>query len=118
MRIFRVRRVSWFVIGPAVLLAIAFCMWMYSKDSRALTDLTAEELRLRMVITQNQQQEQSLRIRIDSVGTSAQLETEARKQDFMKPGEMRFEVANPELLDKYTESEWEILMAERKLGQF
>lgn len=118
MRRFANRRVSWLFIGCVALVAVLFGWWMFAQDNRTLSDLAAEELRLKVVVSQNQQQEQNLQMRMDSVGTSAQLETEARKQDFMKPGELRFEVVNPENLDKYTTSEWEILMAERMLGQF
>ena len=84
----------------------------------ALRGLKAEAGDLRVEISENQEETESLRDKMDNVGTTAQLETEARKQDFIKSGELLFEVVNEELLKNYTEEEWTILMEERKLGQF
>ncbi len=114
----KIRRVSWVILIPALFLAVLACFMIYHQDSRALKALADEELRLKMVVSQNQQEEQSLRQQIENVSTSAQMEALARQQDFMKEGELRFEVVDPDLLDMYTEEEWEIMMMERKLCQF
>ena len=50
---------------------------------------------------------------IERVGTDADIEEKARAQyGFMKDGELRFEVNNPEMLDAYTEEEKLILSQE------
>ena len=47
------------------------------------------------------------------VGSSSYIESRARTDyAFLKPGEIRFEVVNPDALEGYTEEEMKILMQE------
>ena len=47
------------------------------------------------------------------MGTSSYIESRAREDyAFLKPGELRFEVINPEVLEGYTREELQILMDE------
>ena len=50
---------------------------------------------------------------LELVGTNGFIESSARRDlNYIKPGEMRFEFANPEALYAYTAEELEILMEE------
>lgn len=118
MRDWKLKRVSWFVIVPVLLVAVLVCVVCYQRDNASLRGLNAQAGELRVQISENQAETESLREQMENLGTTAQLETEARKQDFIKSGELLFEVVNEELLDNYTKEEWTILMEERKLGQF
>lgn len=118
MRDWKLKRVSWFVIVPVLLAAVLICVACYQRDNASLRGLKVEAGELRVEISENQEETENLRDKMDNLGTTAQLETEARKQDFIKSGELLFEVVNEELLKNYTEEEWTILMEERKLGQF
>ena len=47
------------------------------------------------------------------MGSSSYIESRARTDyAFLKPGEIRFEVVNPDALEGYTEEEMKILMQE------
>ena len=47
------------------------------------------------------------------VGTEGYVENEAReKYDYIKSGELRFEFADPQKLQNYTEDEWQIIVDE------
>ena len=57
----------------------------------------------------------ALYAKLQQVGSSSYIENVARQYySFLKPGELRFEISNPEDLNGYTEDEIRILQQERK----
>ena len=55
----------------------------------------------------------ALRNELARVGTDGYVENEARtRYDYVRMGEIRFEFSDPDKLDNYTETEWNIIMDE------
>jgi DNA-binding response OmpR family regulator len=72
-------------------------------------------LRVRHAIelTRLQNNQVALTTELSQVGSTSYIESRARTDySFLKPGELRFEIVNPECLEGYTEAELRILMQE------
>ncbi len=55
----------------------------------------------------------ALKNELARVGTDGYVENEARERyEYVREGEVRFEFADPDKLDNYTEDEWNIIMEE------
>ena len=73
---------------------------------------------MRVQLTMSQSEEASLRVKLNNVGSTSSMDSEARAMSFVRPGEIRFQIVDAELLDKYTEKEWQALMEARALGRY
>lgn len=113
----KLKRVSWFVVLPLLVVAVVVCLGCYQQDNAQLASMGREAAQLQDERSVYQSKTEKRRTEMKNVGTTAQLESEARKQNFIKEGELLFEVVNTDLLDNYTEEEWNILMEERTLNQ-
>lgn len=111
------RRIRWFWIVIALGVMIVLFGAGLSGNRKMKEQFAEEELSLKLQLSASQKAEAELRLRLQNVGTSGQVDTDARAQSFVKPDEMRFEIMDAELLDNYTEAEWKILMEERISGQ-
>lgn len=72
-----------------------------------------QEAALQQTLNRLQNDQLELTGQIKQVGTTSYIETRAREDyAFLKPGELRFEIVNPEVLEGYTTEELQILMDE------
>ena len=101
------------VIGMLVVIVLLFGVLMvHAGRSRSEAEEQAAALQQSLVRLQNEK----LRLEetLSQAGTSSYVETIARTEyAYLKEGELRFEVVNPESLDAYTEAEMRILMEEK-----
>ena len=73
----------------------------------------AQEASLQAAFARLQKSQLELTTELAQVGSSSYIESRARTDyAFLKPGEIRFEVVNPDALEGYTEEEMKILMQE------
>ena len=73
----------------------------------------AQEASLQATFARLQKSQLELTTELAQVGSSSYIESRARTDyAFLKPGEIRFEVVNPDALEGYTEEELKILMQE------
>lgn len=117
MKPWKLKRISWFVVLPLLAVAVVVCLGCYHQDNAQLASMSLQAAQLQDERSAYQSKTEKRRTEMKNVGTTAQLESEARKQNFIKEGELLFEVVNTELLDNYTEEEWNALMEERTLNQ-
>ena len=97
------------------LLCLAFFLVMrgVNSDRAGMEDARAQASR-ELVLTQDEYN--ALSAELAQVGSSSYIENVARQYySFLKPGELRFEISNPEDLNGYTDEEMKILQQERRL---
>ena len=105
----------WVALIAAVVLLLtlfAYGLWRNDRDLRQAMD---EEEARQIQLTSLQAELDSLKVRYREVDTSdsSYIESRARAElGYLKPGEIRFQVTNPDLLDSYTDEEWQIRLAE------
>ena len=114
----RSHRISWFTIGLVLVAVIALVGWRITDDNRALQRLTEEASSLQQDVFDRKIELDDLRGRLEKVGSAEQLESNARELDFISPGEIRYEITNPELLKYYTEEECMEYLKQVQLGRF
>lgn len=95
-----------------VLLTFTLAMRGISRDRAAILDLQMQTSR-ELILAQEAYN--ALAAELQQVGSSSYIENVARQHyAFLKPGELRFEISNPEDLNGYTYEEMQILQKERK----
>lgn len=105
--------VSWramVVFCAVIVIAFAFAFYSNDKDLRTAEEQAAA---LQENLTRLQNDQLELTDQLKQVGTSSYIEHRAREDyAFLKPGELRFEIINPDVLEGYTKEELQILMDE------
>lgn len=100
-----------FALVCAVLLALFG--WAFWRNRQDLQEVNNQEATLQRTLTRLQNDQIALTSELAQVGSSSYIENRARTDySFLKPGELRFEIVNPECLEGYTETELRILMQE------
>ena len=90
-----------------------------SQLASSLEEVRAREASLQVSLTRLQRTQSGLQADLELVGTSGYIETRARTDySFLKPGELRFEIVNPDCLEGYTEAEMKILMQEIQVNVY
>ena len=113
----RTGAVSWLVVIPVVLAMIALFAYGIHRNGEDLRQAHSDELLRQYSLSRKEEELQTLKAELRDVGSMGYIETRARAElSYLKPGEVRFEITNPELLDSYTESEWQILLDEMAMG--
>lgn len=98
------------LICAVVLIGFAWAFWGNYQDVRAAE---ARQAALQQSITRLQAEQNNLTRELEQVGSVGYLENRAREDyAFIKPGELRFEVINPDDLKGYTKEELQIVMDE------
>lgn len=99
------------VLGAALIIGLfAWLFWCNHADMEATL---ARESALQQTITRLQNDQIAITSELEQVNTTGYIESRARADySYMKPGELRFEVVNPDCLKGYTEAELQILMEE------
>lgn len=96
-----------------ILLAFTLAMRGIQRDKAAIVDQQTQASR-ELILAQDAYN--ALTVELQQVGSSSYIENVARQYySFLKPGELRFEISNPEDLNGYTYEEIQILQQERKL---
>ena len=100
------------VLGLLAVILLVFGVLLI-QAARGRSDAEARESALSQSIVRLQNEQISLNGQLQQVGTSGYVETIARTEyAYLKEGEIRFEIINPEILDAYTEEEMQILIEE------
>ena len=87
--------------------------WAFWRNRQDLAAVQAQEASLQASFARLQKSQLELTTELAQVGSSSYIESRARTDyAFLKPGEIRFEVVNPDALEGYTEAEMKILMQE------
>lgn len=87
----------------AFFLACGLIVYFYSLGredmDRQMQALDQEKSQYQTLLIQAQKEKQAVELEITQAGTDAYIENKARTQyGFLKPGEIRFEITNPEVL--------------------
>lgn len=119
MQRLKLKRISWVVLVPVLVLALALFTVQYVRGEKQLSAYRDTEMKLKEQLSSAEESEAALHAKLANVSDPNTVDAATRAAyDFIKPGELRFEIENSEWLDNYTEQEWQILMDERKLGQY
>ena len=96
-----------------MLLAFTLAMRGIHRDKAVILDQQTQVSRELLLA---QEAYNALTAELQQVGSSSYIENVARQYyAFLKPGELRFEISNPEDLSGYTYEEMQILQQERKI---
>jgi len=100
------------VIVVAVVLVVAFGAVIISGE-RELGALQAQAVTSHQDLILAQSAITELNVELKQVGSTSYVENAARKYySYLKPGELRFEISNPDCLKGYTEQEMQLRVAE------
>ncbi|MBQ8556819.1 MAG: septum formation initiator family protein [Clostridia bacterium] len=106
--------ISWRLL--ALMLAVLLVIFgvMMHMSQKELASLRAQDAALQMQLSSMEMTYSDLKAELRWVGSDSYVENEAReKYDFIKEGELCFEVTNPQALDGYTQEEWQIILDEK-----
>ena len=96
-----------------ILLLFSLAMHSIRQDRAAMLDRQTQASR-ELILAQDAYN--ALTVELQQVGSSSYIENVARQYySFLKPGELRFEISNPENLYGYTDEEMKILQQEIKI---
>ena len=105
--------ISWRAMAVFCALIVAAFGFAFWNNRQAYDQAAAQETALQQTLTRLQNDQLSLTGQIKEIGTGSYIESKARSDyAFLKPGELRFEIVNPEVLEGYTRDEMQILMDE------
>ena len=100
------------VAGLLAVIVLLFGVLMI-RATRDRSDAESQVTALQQSLVRLQNEQLSLKETLSQAGTSSYVETVARTEyAYLKEGELRFEVVNPDSLDAYTEAEMRILIDE------
>lgn len=108
--------VRWYIAALLLALMVLLFGTVLAHNHREMQSLLAEEQRLRTEIAKAGEHERTLRLQLNGASGGSTAASDARAMSFVLPDEVCFQVTNPDLLDMYTEGEWQILQEERQLG--
>ena len=105
--------VSWQAFALVCVLMISMFAYGMGRNGVDLREAKAKEATLQYSLTQLEQRKLALQNAIDNVGTDSYVEATAREVlDYMKPGELRFEIVNSEMLRNYLPEESQVITEE------
>lgn len=105
--------IRWQAVALICVLILAAFAWAFWGNRQDMQATQAREAALQRTLTRLQNEQLSLTAELEQVGTSNYIENRARTDySYLKPGELRFEVVNPEALEGYTAEEMQILLEE------
>lgn len=100
------------VIAAAVALVVAFGVVVISGE-RELGALQQQAVSSHQDLILAQETITALNLELKQVGSNSYVENAARKYySYLKPGELRFEISNPDCLKGYTEQEMQLRVSE------
>lgn len=105
--------IRWQAFALVCVLFVALFGWMFWRNHQDLNEVTNRQAALQRTLTRLQNDQIDLTTELAQVGSTSYIENRARTDySFLKPGELRFEIVNPDCLEGYTETELRILMQE------
>lgn len=105
--------IRWKAMIVFCVLIVAVFGFAFHANTVDMRTAQEQEAALQQTLNRLQNDQLTLTGQIKQVGTSSYIETRAREDyAFLKPGELRFEIVNPEVLEGYTTEELQILMDE------
>lgn len=105
-------RWPWLLLTVVVLIGL-LVVCVVSGENRLEAIRQQEDASIRRV-AQAQQELEKLQDELEMMNMPEYIKTLAREYDYIMPGELRFEITNPELLSNYTEEELQVYMDEKK----
>lgn len=112
----RDKTIKWYMALLFLFLVVILFATLLSSNARKLEQLRGEEASLRLHLSQTAESERTLRLQLSGSSSGSAMADQARAMSFVLPDEVCFEILDADLLDKYTEEEWAVLMEERNLG--
>jgi len=105
--------IRWQALVLVGLVIIGAFVWAFSVNRQDLQETETREASLQRTLARLQNNQLTLTAELRQIGSNSYIENRARTDfAFLKPGELRFEVVNPEALEGYTAEEMQILMEE------
>lgn len=105
--------IRWQALVLVCAVIVGAFVWAFSVNRQDLRETESREAMLQRSLTRLQAEQISLTAELRQIGSSSYIENRARTDyAFLKPGELRFEIVNPEALEGYTAEEMQILMEE------
>ena len=105
--------IRWRAMAVVCAVLVAAFGWAFWRNRQDLAAVQAQEASLQASFARLQKSQLELTTELAQVGSSSYIESRAHTDyAFLKPGEIRFEVVNPDALEGYTEEELKILMQE------
>ncbi len=105
--------VRWQALALVCVVILALFGWAFWRNQQDLQEASNQQSALQRTLTRLQNDQVALTTELSQVGSTSYIESRARTDySFLKPGELRFEIVNPECLEGYTEAELRILMQE------
>lgn len=93
------RRISYLAFFLACGLLVYFFFLGQSAINEKREELLKEQSQYQALLNQTRKENKEVRLEVQMAGTDAYLENMARTQyGYLKPGEIRFEILNPEVL--------------------
>ncbi len=111
-------QIRWLPVIAAAAVMLTLFAWGMARNAADIREASRREADLQVERLDREEALSTLKAKAQDVGSTRYVETRARSElGYLKPGEIRFVVTNPELLDSYTEEEWQIRFAEMALEE-
>ena len=109
--------INWpaFALVTVFLIGLFIGLHVWNNVDRAASTRVHSDLQVQL--SRAESQRSMLKNDLTQVGSKPYIETRARSElSYLRPGEIRFEVINPENLDMYTDEELQRFMGEKAMG--
>lgn len=105
--------IRWQAFALVCLVIFGLFFWGMWRNDQDMQSVLNRQAALQRTLTRLQNDQVNLSNELAQVGSTSYIEARARTDySFLKPGELRFEIVNPDCLVGYTEAELRILMQE------
>ena len=109
-------QITWPVVVLSALMLLGILVYGLSLNSANRRAINDREANLQYTLSRKEETQLSLAQQVENIGSKSYIESHARTDyGYLKEGEIRFEVVNAEVLDNYTEEEWQVILDELAL---
>ncbi len=111
-------RIPWLYVGILTAVILAVFVFALQQNSARLQQMLQTEAEMQEAVSLREQQVLEIQRDLNSVGTMGYIEVHARSDHgYLKPGEIRFKIANEDILNGYTEEEMQFILDELAFNQ-
>ena len=111
-------QITWPVVVFAGLMLLGILVYGLNVNAANRRALNDREANLQYNLSRKEEVQLQLAQQVEDIGSKSYIESHARSDyAYLKPGEMRFEVVNAEVLDNYTQEEWQVILDELALDE-